>query len=295
MAPLKTLVLATATAFALFGCSFSGAGSSGKSVTMADAFDLDIFGPHEDDLHPPYVSGARFGISVLATGNQQGWTLSSSDPNVMRVTSSLVGGTATVTAGSPGHATLSVLDSTGALLDSHAVTVEVHHEIERHAKANGLDDRRRAGFEPMRRFLVGGAREGHAFDHVTAPLIGRHCVQQPVLAVKHPDTGWAVKLMARKDIEIGIERLHVDRPVCGRLATVDQRIDGLRVECRMHAHAGWRGEPGRRRELRGKQVGVQRSRVGDAHQVARRRRLCLRLTCAPSRGRSAAREGGAHV
>jgi len=134
MAPLKTLVLATATSFALFGCSFSGAGSSGKSVTMADAFDLDIFGPHEDDLHSPYVSGARFGISVLATGNQQGWTLSSSDPNVMRVTSSLVGGTATVTAGSPGHATLSVLDSTGALLDSHAVTVEVPDQVSLYAE-----------------------------------------------------------------------------------------------------------------------------------------------------------------
>src|ERR1700722_9886154 len=65
MASLLRLLVASTVALALAGCS-----TASKPVTMADSFDLDIFGPHGDDLHTPYVAGAEFQITVSAGSDQ---------------------------------------------------------------------------------------------------------------------------------------------------------------------------------------------------------------------------------
>ncbi len=129
---LARCLVASLTTAALVGC-----GQSSQSVTMADAFDLDIFGPHTDDLHTPYVAGASFEITVTnaaSGGDETGWTLSSSDQDVIRVTSPLSGGGATVTAGNPGQATLSVLDASGAVRDSHTVSVAIPDQVSLYAQ-----------------------------------------------------------------------------------------------------------------------------------------------------------------
>jgi hypothetical protein len=106
-----------------------------KPVTMNDSFDLDLFGPHVDDLHTPYVAGAGFSIGVSAgSGSQAGWTLSSSNPDVLRVETPLSGGSADVTAVNPGQATLSVLDATGKVLDSHPVSVAIPDQVSLYAE-----------------------------------------------------------------------------------------------------------------------------------------------------------------
>jgi hypothetical protein len=120
---LRALVFASFAALALAACS------SGKPVTMADAFDVDVFGPHQDDLHTPYVAGSQFGITVNAQQAESGWTLSSSDPDVIRVTGSLVSGTGSVTCIHPGQAVLSVLDASGQVMDSHAVSVAIPDHV----------------------------------------------------------------------------------------------------------------------------------------------------------------------
>jgi hypothetical protein len=103
---------------------------------MADAFDSDIFGPCMNDLHSPYVAGAVFGITVTTDSAQStaGWTLTSSDQNVMRVTTELWDGSATVTAGNPGQATLTVLDAKGALVTSQEVSVALPDQVNLYAE-----------------------------------------------------------------------------------------------------------------------------------------------------------------
>jgi hypothetical protein len=124
-----------------FAAALPGCNSGSKPVTMADSFDLDIFGPHVDDLHTPYVAGADFAITVSASDSQQtqnGWTLSSSNPNVLRVTSPLSGGSANVQAANAGQATVSVLDATGKVIDSHPVTVEIPDQVNLYAEGQLL-------------------------------------------------------------------------------------------------------------------------------------------------------------
>ena len=131
MRPALSLLVAALAAVALTGCTAAGARTASGSVTMADDFDRDVFGPHVGDLHTPYLAGAHFQVSVT-TGREQngtGWTLSSSDPDVLRVVSPPAGGSATVAAGRPGRTVLSVLDAKGAVLDSHAVTVAAADQV----------------------------------------------------------------------------------------------------------------------------------------------------------------------
>jgi len=130
MTSLTTFVLGGAAAMLIAGCA------SGQAVTMADSFDVDIFGAHVDDLHTPYVAGAQFNITVSgdSSTSQAGWTLSSSDPDVIRVTSPLLSGTASVSVGNPGQATLSVLDSGGTTVTSHAVTVAIPDQVNLYAQ-----------------------------------------------------------------------------------------------------------------------------------------------------------------
>lgn len=121
MTSFRAFVAASLLSLAVPACG------GGQPVTMADSFDLDIFGPHVNDLHGPYVSGAEFQINVgsSASQSQAGWTLSSSDPNVVQVTSPLTGGSASVKAVRPGVTTLRVLDASGNVLDTHAAVVAI--------------------------------------------------------------------------------------------------------------------------------------------------------------------------
>ena len=54
------------------------------------------------------------------------------------------------------------------------------------------------------------------------PCHGGIASQQLGLAVEHADPGRTIELVAGEDVEVAIERLHVDRLVRHRLAAVDQ-------------------------------------------------------------------------
>ncbi len=103
---------------------------------MADSFDIDLFGAHTNELHSPYVAGASFSITVGSgsSSSQLGWTLSSSDPDVMAVTAPLSGGVASVVAGSAGQATLTVKDGNGNVLDSQLVSVAIPDQVSLYAQ-----------------------------------------------------------------------------------------------------------------------------------------------------------------
>jgi hypothetical protein len=131
--PTTIALLLAATALS---ASVSLGCNQGKKVTMADAFDLDIFGPHEDDLHSPYVAGATFDITAEShTGNpdQSGWTLTSSDPTVLAVSNpTAAAGTefaAHMTAGAAGTTTLTLKDASGNTLDQDTVSVGVPDRV----------------------------------------------------------------------------------------------------------------------------------------------------------------------
>lgn len=85
-------------------------------------------------LHSPYVAGSRFTITVQAGSNTtfDGWTLTSSDPSVLQVgvPQSTSANQFPVQAGSAGHATLTVADKNGKVLDTSDVDVDVPTRIQ---------------------------------------------------------------------------------------------------------------------------------------------------------------------
>jgi hypothetical protein len=118
---MRSVVLALLPVAALsLGCG----GPPGPSVAMQDSFEITLFHAQED-LHTPYVVGAKFNITVATTGNTTtaGWTLSSSNPSVLSVGSSTDSTDFPVTAVAPGQTTLSVLDASKKVLDTHVVEV----------------------------------------------------------------------------------------------------------------------------------------------------------------------------
>jgi MYXO-CTERM domain-containing protein len=137
----------------------AGCNQQGQRVTMQDDFDLDLFGPHTDDLHTPYVVGAKFNIDVNAQDgrNTAGWSLKSSDPSVFDVggppssPASTSGPSSAfsepVAALAAGQATLTVLDGNGKVVDSHVVTVGVPDSVRLYAHgrllAGASDDQAR--------------------------------------------------------------------------------------------------------------------------------------------------------
>jgi hypothetical protein len=99
----------------------------GHSVAMQDSLELTVLGPAQEDLHTPYVTGSTFDITVAQTdyssSDTAGWSLKSSDPTVVSVAPSSGGLNFPVTAVGTGHATLTVVDPSGKVLDSHDVEV----------------------------------------------------------------------------------------------------------------------------------------------------------------------------
>jgi hypothetical protein len=126
-------LLFLAGAGCLAGC---GSGVSvAHPVTMSDSFDLDIFGAHTNTLHFPYLAGSQFSISVSSNTNADmtGWTIVSSDPDVIRV-GPLYNGSSNVTTGGDGQATISVVDESGRVQDSQDVTVELPDQVSIYAQ-----------------------------------------------------------------------------------------------------------------------------------------------------------------
>ena len=97
-----------------------------------------------------------------------------------------------------------------------------HQPVDGRAQADGLQDRRGAGLEAVRRVGVGDRVHGHRADHLAAALVGRHAGQPLGLAVEHADAGGAVELVAGEDVEVRVQRLHVHRAVHHGLAAVEQ-------------------------------------------------------------------------
>ena len=64
------------------------------------------------------------------------------------------------------------------------------------------------------------------------PMNGGIASSSASLAVQHADAGRAVQLVAGRDVEVAVERLHVDRHVIRRLRAVDQhRRRRARARC----------------------------------------------------------------
>jgi MYXO-CTERM domain-containing protein len=127
MVGIVRAAVVVAAALLLGGC---GGASPPATVTMVDAFDGDAFGAHVEELHGSYVAGSTFAITVSAPdGRSEGWTLSSSDPDVIRVEAPLVRGSAFVAAGRAGEATLRVVDGSGMVEAARSVTVAVPDRV----------------------------------------------------------------------------------------------------------------------------------------------------------------------
>ena len=127
---LRCLVAAAVPALAA-GCT-----SSTHVASLQDNFGTDVFAAfvgNPNGLSTPYVEGSKFTITVQPGGSADsaGWVLKSSDPTVMTVTGPT---NATqewpVTAVGAGHATLTVVDANGKVLDSEGIDVDVPTNVE---------------------------------------------------------------------------------------------------------------------------------------------------------------------
>ena len=95
-----------------------------------------------------------------------------------------------------------------------------------------------AGLEFLRRVLEHALLEGHVLDHAAAALPRRHRFQLLGLAVEHADAGRAEHLVAGQHVEIGAERLHVDRHVTHGLGAVDQHTRAVAMRHLDHVARG---------------------------------------------------------
>ena len=128
---LRCLVAAAIPALAA-GCT-----NTPHVASLQDSFGGDVFAAfagNPNGLSTPYVEGSKFKITVQPGGNADstGWVLKSSDPTVMTVGSAPESGTEDwqVTAMGAGHATLTVLDSSGKQLDSEGIDVDVPTSVQ---------------------------------------------------------------------------------------------------------------------------------------------------------------------
>ena len=89
--------------------------------------------------------------------------------------------------------------------------------IERSGEPDRLSDRRRAGFEPMRRRIVGDRLKRHRLDHFASAGVGRQVFEPFPLAVKRAYARRPIELVAGDNVKIDIQRLHVDIEMHGAL------------------------------------------------------------------------------
>ena len=81
-------------------------------------------------------------------------------------------------------------------------------------------DVRGPGLELRRRVRVGRPGESHAADHLPAPLVGRHGLEQLLPSPEDADPRGAVHLVAGHRVEVAVEFPHFDLQVGRRLRSV---------------------------------------------------------------------------
>ena len=101
--------------------------------------------------------------------------------------------------------------------------------VERGAEPDRLHDRRRAGFELVRRIAVSDAVLEHLADHLAAAVERRHGGKMRVFAVEHADAGRPIDLVAGEGIEVAVDVAHIDVDVHRGLRAVDQHRNAVRV------------------------------------------------------------------
>jgi hypothetical protein len=107
---------------ALAGCTGPDIETAPPASTVTLQDDSDPFGPNEGVLHPPYVPGATFQITLTTIGPGS-WTVTSSDPSVLSLTPEGGGSQYNAHAGAPGHVTITVQNASGLVIASPSVDV----------------------------------------------------------------------------------------------------------------------------------------------------------------------------
>src|SRR3977135_3115825 len=104
----------------------------------------------------------------------------------------------------------------------NALAADPSHIVHGGAEPDRLHDRRCAGFETMRRLVIGHAILGDFIDHLAAAEEGRQFLQPFLLAVERADAGRPIELMAGEAIKIDIELNNLDVGMDRALRTIDQ-------------------------------------------------------------------------
>src|SRR4029453_1556336 len=107
------------------------------------------------------------------------------------------------------------------LVGADAVFANRRDIIDRRPEPDRLHDRGRAGFEAMRRIAIGDVILKYLADHLAAAGERGHRGKMLVLAIKDPDPGRPIQLVASADIEIAADILHVDIEMHSALRAID--------------------------------------------------------------------------
>ena len=105
-------------------------------------------------------------------------------------------------------------------------------------QSRGADVVRRARLELEGQFVERSPLERHVLNHLASALIGGQTVQPVLLAVEHTHAGGTVDLVAGEDVEVGIQRLYVDRHVGDALRSVHQYGNAVAVRRAYHLPDG---------------------------------------------------------
>ena len=109
------------------------------------------------------------------------------------------------------------------------IEAEAFDPADRCVKPDRADDMRSPGFEPRRRVEEGRSFERDSVDHRPAALPWRHLGEQLGASPQAADAGRAVKLVARKSVEIAADRGDIETQAGHRLAPVEQQQCALRM------------------------------------------------------------------
>ena len=135
------------------------------------------------------------------------------------------------------------------LVAAHVLDADPFQVIDRGAEPHRVGDAARAGLEPRGSGLIFRLLEGDVLDHVAAALPGRHGVEHLLLAVQRADARGSEDLVARENVPVAVERLHVGAHVRHRLGAIDQNMRPIPARHLDHL-AGGRDGAERVRDLR---------------------------------------------
>ena len=110
--------------------------------------------------------------------------------------------------------------------------IEAGHIVQRGGQADAFNDGRGAGFETGRRIGIGDALAADFADHLAAAIEGAHGFQMRLLGIQHADAGGAIQLVAGDDVEIDVQRLHVNNLMHRALAAIGQHRHALGMSTR---------------------------------------------------------------